>query len=464
MDRRNFLSVLGGGIVASALPYSLFPKKRNNQKLPNIIFILADDQHWGDYGFMGHPVLRTPNLDKFAGESQLYTRGWVTAPLCGPSCASIITGKYPHQTGITSNDPPYLKKGPRWPVSKWSKERKTLREQLNKKYRQASALPFLLKKNGYVSFQSGKWWGGHYSNGGFTSGMTHGDPDHGGRHGDEGLVIGRETMKPIYDFIRNTDNNPFFLWFAPFMPHWPHNPPERLLNHYKNKTQSIEKAKYWASCEWFDEACGALFDFLGKNKLEENTLIMFVSDNGWIQGEKERQSIRSKRSPYEAGIRTPIMLRWPGVIKPNRDTVTPVNAVDMVPTALHAAGFNNSNSYPGINLMNLQALRKRKSIFSADYSVEMLSMDPLDSLQHLCVLKWPWKLIVPSEKNVGNPQWPKAKKPYGRGSGKVELYDVYSDPNEQRNLAKIYPEKVKELYGELKKWWPEGALACLNSV
>ncbi|MGI6303434.1 MAG: hypothetical protein ACOX52_20605 [Verrucomicrobiota bacterium] len=82
---------------------------------------------------------------------------------------------------------------------------------------------------GNVSFQSGKWWLGPAERGGFTSGMTHGDPDRGGRHGDEGLAIGREGMEPVFDFIRDAGDRPFFLWYAPFLPHAPHNPPERAV-------------------------------------------------------------------------------------------------------------------------------------------------------------------------------------------------------------------------------------------
>ena len=141
-------------------------------------------------------------------------------------------------------------------------------------------LPRLLAKRGYVSHQSGKWWQGHYSRGGFTHGMTHGDPKRGGRHGDVGLKIGREGMDEIFDFIEDAGDKPFFVWYAPFLPHTPHNPPKRLLDKYAKKTESKFIARYWAMCEWFDETCGQLLDHLDEKKLADDTIVLYVTDNG----------------------------------------------------------------------------------------------------------------------------------------------------------------------------------------
>src|SRR6185295_16108884 len=109
----------------------------------------------------------------------------------------------------------------------------------------APGLPRLLKERGYVSLQTGKWWQGNFRRGGFTEGMTGGDPAKGGRHGDDGLEIGRKTMQPIYDFTAaaKRDGKPFFIWYAPMMPHLPHNPPDRLLAKYKDKTESLHVAQ-----------------------------------------------------------------------------------------------------------------------------------------------------------------------------------------------------------------------------
>jgi arylsulfatase A-like enzyme len=129
------------------------------------------------------------------------------------------------------------------------------REIMNRHLEAVPTLPRILAKAGYVSLQTGKWWQGNYSRGGFTHGMTKGE-----RHGDVGLTIGRQTMQPIYDFIATArrDEKPFFVWYAPMMPHQPHNPPQRLLDKYAHVAPSVEIAKYggwssgstkrWATC------------------------------------------------------------------------------------------------------------------------------------------------------------------------------------------------------------------------
>src|SRR5690606_38324744 len=95
--------------------------------------------------------------------------------------------------------------------------------------------------------------------------------------------IGRETMQPVLDFIDDAGSKPFFLWFAPMLPHSPHNPPERLLAKYRNRTDSIHIARYHAMCEWWDEVCGQLLDALDQRGLRDNTFVVYTCDNGWIQ-------------------------------------------------------------------------------------------------------------------------------------------------------------------------------------
>ena len=300
---------------------------------PNVLLILSDDQAWTDYGFMGHPVIQTPNLDRLARESAVFPRGYVPTSLCRPSLASLITGLYPHQHQVTGNDPVFVGEAgkPRYENADYLRLNKNLIE----RFQSQSRLPELLAQQGYVSFQSGKWWEGDFSTGGFTEGMTHGDATRGGRHGDAGLKIGREGLRPIVDFIESAGTQPWFVWYAPILPHQPHNPPERLLKKYQAEGTSIHVAKYYAMCEWFDETCGELLDHLKANGMEENTLVFYVTDNGWIQNPNQpRFDERSKRSPYEGGIRTPILIRWPGQIAPEKYPDTLASSLDFVPDIL----------------------------------------------------------------------------------------------------------------------------------
>ncbi len=289
--------------------------KQNSQtkqanKRPNIVFILSDDQAWNDYGFMGHEQIETPKIDELAAQSLTYTRGYVTAPLCSPSLASMITGLYPHQHGITGNDPTFNFEGKKY-TEEWLKQRKLHFDTLIDNFKQLPLLSNILAREGYLSMQTGKWWIGSYKDGGFDYGMTHGDPAKGGRHGDEGLTIGREEMDTIYSFIDKSqqENKPFFLWYAPFLPHTPHNPPDSLLQKYLDKVDSEPVARYYANCEWFDNTVGQLLDHLQQQGLSENTIIFYVCDNGWLQDRNKanRYQEGSKRAPYDLGIRTPIM-------------------------------------------------------------------------------------------------------------------------------------------------------------
>ncbi|MCC9604704.1 sulfatase [Blastopirellula sp. JC732] len=406
---------------------------------PNIVLILSDDQGWGDYSFMGHKSIQTPNLDRLAHQSLTYTRGYVPDSLCRPSLATIISGLYAHQHGVVGNDPPKTAKGdPSAPYQTGT--RNDYLQHIDK----MPKLPEILKREkGYVSLQTGKWWEGNFSRGGFDQGMTHGDITRGGRHGDEGLKIGRTGLKPIYDFVREAkaDNKPFFLWYAPIMPHTPHTPPERLLAKYSDKTKSLPIAKYWAMCEWFDETCGQLLDFLDEEKLSDNTIVIYICDNGWINLENEsKYAPRSKRSQYEGGTRTPIMIRWPGHMSPQMNTTQLASSIDIVPTVLAAVGIEKLPEMEGINLLDAKAVDARDTIYGEILEHDIRAMDdPAKSLMFRWVIEGPWKLIVPYAPNEPNV--------------KIELFNVEKDPTEENNLAAQQPEVVKRLQAKLDAWW-----------
>ena len=288
---------------------------------------------------MAHPVIETPHIDELARDGAAFTRGYVPTALCRASLATLATRLYPHQHGLTGNDPTIPLKPQ--DASYWKDPRyRELNAQLITNVDEIPTLPRRLADRGYVSFQSGKWWEGSYARGGFTDGMTHGDPNRGGRHGDDGLAIGREGLQPIFDFIEGAGDNLFFVWYAPFLPLTPHTPPDRLLQKYESPGRAVELARYYAMCEWLDETVGELMTYLKQNGLDEDTLVVFVSDNGWIQKTPQTAtppgwftsfSPRSKQSPYDGGTRTPIILRWPSVIAPARYE-TLASTIDIVPT------------------------------------------------------------------------------------------------------------------------------------
>ena len=243
----------------------------HSQERPNVVFILSDDQAWDDYGFMGNQEVQTPHMDKLAAESLVFTRGYVTSPLCRPSLASMVTGLHTHQHQVSGND------------VDGRNNRAELDKPVQKFFHQRPSFIRELVQKGYLAHQSGKWWEGSRKDGGFTHGMTHGDPKRRGRHGDVGLKIGRNGMTPVTDFIDMAvdQQKPFMVWYAPFLPHTPHNPPERLLKKYQKEGRGKDAAKYFAMIDWFDETCGELLGHITKKGLEENTLVVYICDNGW---------------------------------------------------------------------------------------------------------------------------------------------------------------------------------------
>ncbi|HZN65189.1 MAG TPA: sulfatase [Tepidisphaeraceae bacterium] len=424
MGVKTFTAVLVLSLCASMRA----AQPREPKQPPNVVMIIGDDQGWTDFGFVGHEVIRTPHLDKLASESAVFPNGYVPTSLCRASLATLMTGLYAHQHRICCNDPPDG----------------VDRAAMHPFIKEAPALPRLLRRKRYASLQTGKFWEGHYSNAGFTIGMTE-----KGRHGDDGLVIGRQTMKPVFNFIDDCValQEPFFAWYAPMLPHEPHNPPQRLLDRYLAPGRPEKLAKYYAMCEWFDETCGDLLGFLDARGLRDNTLVVFVIDNGWIQETGPKRTTRgwfapkSKLSPYDGGLRTPVMLRWPGVTKAGRyDDL--VSTTDIVPTILAAAGIDRPKEMPGLNLLDAAAGKgplKRDAVFGEIFTHTAVDLErPSLSLTNRWVRRGDLKLITFEAAGERKPP---------------ELYDLRRDPFEKENLSAERPDDVADLLRRLDAWW-----------
>ncbi|MGA1236073.1 MAG: sulfatase-like hydrolase/transferase [Limisphaerales bacterium] len=409
-------------------------------RFPNVLLIISDDQAWGDYGFMGHHEVETPQLDKLASESLVFHRAYTTAPLCRPALASIITGLYPHQHGVTGNDPALPKPGVNAMTERQNPEFSRYYETMVGNFRQQPNMVRDLVGRGYVALQTGKWWEGDpVKVGGFTAAMTRGEGD-GARHGDDGLKVGREGLEPVESFIKEAGDQPWLVWYAPFLPHAPHTPPEDLLAKYLRRTAHEPLARYWACVEWFDRTCGDLLELVEREG-EGETIVIYTTDNGWIQDEARmnRYGPRSKQTSYEGGVRTPLMIRWPGHVQPRVDRGNPVSNIDIWPTVAAMLGVSVPGGLPGISLLDAAAVGSRGRVFGEQYAHDVADVDwPTRSLQRRWVVDGWWKLMV------------------GVGDGKVELYHLESDPAEVTDLAAGNPSQVLELLGVLDGWWDGG--------
>ena len=330
----------------------------------------------------------------------------------------------PHANGITGNDLAVGKAK--------SGDRKPLAKQL---LGNSLTLPKAVTEAGYLTFQTGKIWNVTYKDVGFTHGMT----DTAGRHGDAGLAIGRKGMKPIYDFIdtAQAEKKPFFIWHAPMMPHDPHTPPERIFAKYKGKGPTPDAEKFFAMVEWFDETLGELDAYLEKNGLKENTVILYLADNGW-DAERGYKGDRAKRTPYELGIRTPMFVRWPGKVEPRRDDETLAHIIDFAPTILKITGAKDPGDLPGLNLTDQAAMKARKSVFVEAYTHDIADLaDPAKSRITDVVIDGWWKLMVPGAA--------KPDRPFSGAPTTPVLYDLKSDPLEKTDVSKEHPEEAARL-------------------
>jgi len=422
MIRRDFLL----STAQLAITQALVSAGKGERRPPNVVMIIGDDMGWGDFGFMGHPVIRTPRIDGLAKESAVFPKGYVPTSLCRASLATLLTGLFPHQHRICCNDPPAG----------------VDRTEMHPFMRSAPALPRVLAKAGYRSLQTGKFWEGNFANAGFTDGETTDKDRHIARAPRP--QIGRATMQPIYDFVDRNQKQPFFVWYAPMMPHRPHNPPERLLKRYLAKDRPRNYSLYFAMCEWFDETVGQLLDHLVKRRLVDNTFIVFANDNGWVQpvGKADDKGAfgaeRGKRSPYDMGIRTPFLLKLPGVTRAGRYEDL-VSTVDLAPTILRACNVDVPRDMQGVSLLDVargKGRLERTAVFGEIYThtASKLGAPNLD-VTHRWVRQGDWKLIQHLTDKKG-----------------VELFDLGRDPHERANVAEKNPERVKELRARIEEW------------
>jgi uncharacterized sulfatase len=206
-------------------------------------------------------------------------------------------------------------------------------------------------------------------------------------------------------------------------------------------------------CEWFDETCGELLGFLDRRGLAADTLVVYVADNGWIQDPSKPQfAQRSKQSPYEGGVRQPILFRWPGRIARGRRQDL-VSSIDIVPTVLAAVGLEVPPQLPGVNL--LPYLTKgtpvpRDTLFGETFAHDVADVDdPEASLLYRWVIYDRWKLLLAYDGDAGryahlSPQ----------GDLRPQLYDLAVDPHETNNVAAQHPDIVRQLAEKLNTWWP----------
>ena len=342
------------------ISFIFFGCDQNKIDKPNVILIIGDDHGYPYFGFMGSQIVSTPNMDKLAESGALFTNGYVPDNHCRPALQALITGIDPYDYTKQRDSIKGLMKKEQVYLDMDNASKKEWENNFNyhaMKY--FNTVPKALEKEGYKSFQSGKWWEYHFKYGGFTEGMTKGwvREKRNGRNwfqqfmGGEGTDIGRITNQPVYDFIENNKSKPFFIWYAPQLPHYPFDAPNKYRKLYQDKGYSKSAVEYYANCTWFDEAVGDLISYLKKENIFENTLFVYVNDNGWEQ-EPYQEFIddpmrshnggdKGKLSIFDQSFRTPIIFSWENKIAKNSQFNDLIHTIDISATVLDYAGIEN---------------------------------------------------------------------------------------------------------------------------
>ncbi len=465
VNRRDFLAAAAAGVFWAEVG-PLLAGPRSGAKKPNIVLCMADDQGWGDMGYNGHPVLKTPNFDAMAAEGLRFDRFYAAAPVCSPTRGSVMTGRHPNRFGCF----------------KWGH---TLRPQ-------EITIAEALKTAGYVTGHFGKWHLGSVCKGSEVNPGASGFDEwfSSPNFFDNDPILSRQgvavptkgessmvTVEAAIEFVRKhaRSHQPFLavVWFG--SPHGPHRAIERDRALYRDQHPGLQD--FYGEITGMDRAFGKLRSELRRLGIRENTILWYCSDNGGLPGKGVTGGRGNKGKVYEGGLRVPAILEWPARIRRPRTTDIPCNTSDIYPTLLEIVGVRMPEQPPldGVSLVGLiegkMKSRPRPMGFwdhptggistpSSKWMASLLEAQragkdvddprrlrpeagkitrryPLDSFPgHAAWLDWPWKLHrIESKKSV-----------------KWELYNLRQDPMEQRDLVPTETARVESMKTELEEW------------
>ena len=457
----NLLPLTVGGL-SLAVSGCYLNKMADN---PNIILIMADDLGLNDLGVTGSDYHETPNLDALAKESMIFTNAYSSAPNSAPSRACLMSGLYTPRHGVYTVNPP-----DRGVDSKRKYIAIANNDTLEPKFK---TIAEELKDNGYKNCHIGKW---HLGNiGDKTDPLNRGfDINIGGTHagapqshffpyaGDAGsaerypglekgtdkeYLTDRLTDEAIR-FIKNArlKKQPFFLNLSYFAVHYPIQAPEDLVEKYNNKPKGTyhKDPIYAAMTESLDTNVGRILDVIKKSGLDENTVIIFTSDNGGAEPTTDNYQVRGgKGEPYEGGTRVPLFIRWAGKIQSGTTCDMPVSNIDFYPTFCAFAGIKPSQAVDGLDLSKIlqgeKAPTDRTLFWHFPAYLESYTNNGQDfrAYPYTSVRKGDWKLIRVHETDTS------------------ELYNLKDDPRETTNLAAVDTEKTLEMEDLLFGWIEE---------
>ncbi len=424
-----------------ALCFSIVPAAKSAPDAkPNFVFILMDDMGWTDLGCYGSKFYQTPNIDKLAAQGMKFTDAYAACPVCSPTRASILTGKYPARLKVTDFIPGRANY-PDQPLSQADGRDQLALEEIT--------LAEALKKAGYISGAFGKW---HLGKKGFEAdkqGFDVAPPSDASGGFPDSKEPGKgdfQITEQALQFIAENREKPFFAYVAYNTPHIPLFAPKKLVEKYEQRidpTFPHTNAHYAAMIEGADTQIGRLLAKLDELKLSENTVVIFTSDNGGLHVREWKREVKATQNDplragkgylYEGGIREPLIVRWPGVVKQGVVCTNAMTSVDYFPTLLEIAGVK----IPENQIIDGQSILPLLK--------GTLSTKPRELYWHYphypnqggspggAIREGDFKLIDFYE------------------DGHWELYNLRDDVGEKNNLASVMPEKAYQLATKLDVW------------
>ena len=433
---------------------------------PNLLFILADDLGWTGLSCYGNKDVATPNLDRLAAQGMRFTQAYADAQ-CSPTRAAFLSGQYGGRTGlfkvIAEKEPPKAYMRP--PVTEL-----TLSSDV-------ATLARTLRSAGYTTGLSGKW---HVANNAFVAALRKREE---GRYFDRygfdfagaaNPAVDREdkTVAAITDdiigFIEGNQTKPWFAYAAHLTPHAPFAAPKALVEKHVargfkrsstpgGKFSERPSANYLAMLEHMDNEVGRLLRRLDDLNLTERTIVIFAGDNGGLSRVADNGVLREgKGSPYEGGIRVPLIVRWPGTVKPGSECAAPVHFVDFYPTFAAIAGARPPAGHVLDGESLLPLLRQSGSLQRTTLYWHMPTYTvPYGRSPCAVIRQSDWKLIHWFGDYLDTRGLTPDHTPFGKLviGPRTELYNLRDDVSETRDLATLQPAKARELRAALDTWW-----------
>lgn len=430
---------------------------------PNVIVILADDLGWADLSCYGSKFHRTPHLDRMAAEGVRFTQAYAACPVCSPTRASLMTGKYPQRFQLTD----WLPGRPDQSGAKLNRPK--IQQQLPL---EAVTVAEILKEAGYITGHIGKW---HLGGAGFEPTRQGFDLNIGGDHtgtplsyfapfranpngrgpnavrvmpglevAPDGEYLTDRFAAEAEKFLEQNGEKPFFLYLPHNAVHTPLKAKPEIVAKYEAAAARLGPGSqrnpvYAAMLESLDEAVGRVLKKLDDLKIADRTLVIFTSDNGGLatlEGMKAAATINSplregKGYLYEGGIRVPLIARWPGKLKPSLNSVT-VSSIDLLPTVAAICLGKTVSEVDGVNLEPV--LTQTATLPERDLFWHYPHYANQGSRPAAAIRSGEFKLIEYYE------------------TGRRELFNVVKDISESRNLSSDQPELVQQLAAKLDAW------------